>query len=164
MRRILLDYFGEWTTGRLSRTRFFALCAGMVGLLFVAGIMLGFLLLSLGLLDPLMNGQEPEILARASFQLASLTPAQLPIEQLPAQQHLRFFLPNLYWVPLSHLMFANISMKRLRDMGIAGGWFYLGIHLLIAGLQFGFAQSGPAGLILFIFCLFLLFMPSDAFR
>lgn len=163
MKKVVIDYFGDWKYGRLGRTRFFALSvlASVAGIVLSLAVTVAFV--AIGILpNEIVQPQSPETLA----QLVHLTAAGQGLSPTEVQYVTTNRIDAPWWLagPILHLVFANISMKRLRDIGMPGGWSYMGTHAIVAPLHFLLGATGLASLLLVLFSAFLLFTPTDGLR
>ncbi|MFK7792289.1 MAG: hypothetical protein AB8B88_06420 [Devosiaceae bacterium] len=146
-----------------SGAPFFALSivSAIIGL--VGSLLLTLTLSALGMLPSVPI--EPQIIDDVAglFHLAALG---APLSPTPAQYVTTNSINAPWWLAalVFHGCFANISMKRLRDMGLPGGWSYIGVHAVIAPVHFLFDAAGFAALLLFMFSAVLLFVPSNGFK
>ena len=148
---MLRAYFGDFTTGRLTRLPFlgFLLLLSVLFVLYGLGIAFG-----LGAAEHLLRGD-------------------LPAAQADLLEHLG--LPAIVLLGLFVLAFAlakwNLIAKRIRDMGLPGWWVLLVIVLADAGLASAMHAGGESmgralpihGLIGVIISFGLLLIPSGLF-
>lgn len=163
MKKIIIDYFGAWLSGRIGRTRFFALSimAAIAGMLLSLALTIA--AVSIGLLP---NVNVPMPVTDDVAQLTHLTTLNHQTDA-PTGHYVTSNSVNAPWwlaAPVFHLFFANISMKRLRDMALPGGWTYLGTHSVVAPLHFLFGAPALAALLLFLFSVVLLFTPTNGLK
>lgn len=169
MKKILIDYFGEWRTGQLGRTRFFALAflGSILGT--ILSLTVTIILVGLGVISqspPAENLPTDGMASILHLMNYSSQDLSVPVQQFggAAAQGVSVHAP--WWVaaPILHLFLANISIKRLRDMGLPGRRVYLGAHTVVAPTHFLFGASGFAGLLLFLFSCLLLFTPTKGLK
>jgi uncharacterized membrane protein YhaH (DUF805 family) len=163
MKKIFVDYFGVWASGRIGRTRFFALSivSAVAGMVFSLALTVA--AVSIGLLS---NENIPTPVTDEVAQSFHLTALDYQTEAATGQFVTSNSVNAPWWLaaPVFHLFFANISMKRFRDMGLPGGWTYLGTHSIVAPLHFLVGAPGLAVLLLSLFSAVLLFTPSNGFK
>lgn len=164
MKQIFLDYFVQWTTGRLGRTRFFALSVGLFFFMMFLAVLFFALIVNLGIFDMPNMMQDNETLASAASQGSQGLWQNVGFVETQTVQHQRIMIPAFIQIPLAHLLFANITMKRLRDMNLQGGWFYVGTHAALLIIQFIFGAPALGGILLFFFVVLLFVVPTDGFK
>jgi hypothetical protein len=140
MKKIFVDYFGVWASGRIGRTRFFALSivSAVAGMVFSLALTVA--AVSIGLLS---NENIPTPVTDEVAQSFHLTALDYQTEAATGQFVTSNSVNAPWWLaaPVFHLFFANISMKRFTRYGPAWG-LDLPRHTLSSG-AFAFPGRRP---------------------